>query len=285
MMNISPKHKVLSHYLRENPESASVIMMNSGANNLSDLFMKIPGESLLPCLNLLPQSILAESFDGVDDSAALATMNLLPANLVAGVFRQWRGSNTGGNDRVNHLLKGLDIDLAKAVGTLLNYPVGTIGSLMNPIPLSVKSHMTAKEVLALLQRQKNRYSRYIYVVDENFCLEGVLPFKEVFYSDGNSVVSQLMTSSVFAFSPDEDAKKAIVNSSWKKWDSIPVVDVKKRLIGVIRFDVIESFTLGPQVTDTKEKEIQRAGAAVGEIFQIGINATISALGIDEREGR
>jgi magnesium transporter len=276
------KSQLLSIYLKENPENAAILLMKSGPSRIAQLLQTVSSQDVGACVSLLPSSLLADVFGEIDDALTLQIMNQLPAHLVAAIFRQWRGEELL-NKRVERLLPALDPDLARAATTLLTYPIGAIGSLMHPVPFSVPKHMTIQEVLTLLKQKRCRYSRYIYIVNEAHGLEGVVPFKDAFYAGRDLIVSQLMTSNVFSFHPEMGVKEAFKSTAWRKWDSIPVTDSKKTLIGVLRYDTLEGHMCGADTPAQEHEELYKAGHAVAEVFQIGLHATVSALGFGTKK--
>jgi magnesium transporter len=276
------KSKILAHYLRENPENAAVVLMHASAPKIADLFQHMSSHDVAVSLSFLPTALLAEVFGGTGDALTIELMSQLPANLNAGVLRQWQNDERW-QRRVEAVLSALEPELAKATKTLLTYPLGTVGSIMHPVPFSVSTQMTIHETLRLLRKKRNRYSRYIYVVDENGCLEGVLPFKDAFYAGKDLIVAQLMTSNIFAFAPELSLTKAFEASAWRKWDSLPIADARNLLVGVLRYDAVEEHMVGLDKRVHDNEELYRASEAVGEVFQIGIHATAAALGFGKRK--
>ena len=87
-----------------------------------------------------------------------------------------------------------------------------------------------------------------------------------------------MKIDIFSLHPEDLIKKSYKIPSWKKWDTIPVIDDHNSLIGLINYKTIETNLQGDSIAaDSSNSEISQAGNAISEVFQIGITATVSAL--------
>jgi magnesium transporter len=274
-MNISAKEKILSIYLKDHPTSASSVLNLSDVKSITAIIKKYPPSILINTLNLLPTSILSEVLLPLEDSELVDITKHLQVNLISTVLRGW--VINGKNERVGTILSQLQPTLSRSLETLINYSEKTVGSLMNPTPFSVTPDITIKELLAILSKEKNRYSRYIYIINNERQLIGVIPFKEAFYANKDVLVSNIMTTDFFSFRSDLNLKTAMENSEWLKWDSIPITGSKKELLGVLRFDVLEKHFLPLKKNIEYNKELKNAGQAVSEVFQIGLNATLAAF--------
>lgn len=281
---VESKFKFLSHYLEEHPDNASQVLLNSEVSEISDIVSKLPSSVVAPSLSQLPTVVLADALVNIEKSKVTELISLFSANISASILRNWIKEKSNHKQFINDFLLGLNSnELAKAIKVLLDYPEGTIGSLMNSVPLTVSASLSCEEVLSVLHGKKNRYSRYIYVIDADSLLQGSVPFKDVFYSPKNSLISELMTSKVFSLKATMSASEVFDKVEWKKWDSVPVTDSKNRLAGVIRYDVLENYLVDAKPQTEQDDGINRAGVAIGEVFQIGISATVSALGLDSRK--
>lgn len=270
----SGKSQLVASFLKHHPKSASVVLTKNGTGAIKTIIENYAANIVGKTLNNIPPLVLEEALREVDERQIAKLTEYMQLNLISRIFRKWLQS--GLNKRVETTLSIMESKLAKAITKLISYPENMVGSIMNPAPFTVSPNLTTREVLSLLNKNKNRYSRYVYVVDHNQVVLGVIPFKEAFYSEKSALVSKIMTSNVFSFRPDHPIKDALSHPNWLEWDSIPITDSHNVLLGVVRFDSLKSDQ--PPTTDANA-ELIKASAAVGEVFQIGLNATVSALGL------
>lgn len=273
-MNNSKK-KFIAQYLMDHPESASSSLVKFDSAAISILVAEFEAELLVGLINRLPAQIISEGLLNSDKQLVANILSKIEVTLAARILRRWNNKNN--SDKALSVIELLDPKVAKKVHSLMNYSEDVIAAVMNPTPFTVSPDLSLDTVLEMLKKQKNRYSRYIYVVDSEKNLIGVLPFKEVFYSEVNQQVSEIMCSSIFSFNVNTGIDVALKDNSWNKWDSLPVVDSKNKLQGVLKYDDLSKHSLGLQEKIKSNEDIVKAGHAVGEILQIGLNATITAL--------
>ncbi|WP_372654705.1 CBS domain-containing protein [Halobacteriovorax sp.] len=272
------KIKILSTFVQNHPESASVVLMKSGPKELSKLMEYMPVEALTETLTLVPVNLLEESLALLPNPIIANILGQLNINLTGTVFHQWKLKNRLESSRIDEISSLLDTDLSVSIKRLLQYPENTLGSIMSPVPFSIRENITTAEALSILKKEKNRYNRYIYIIDESSKLHGVVSFKDLFYSKSNTLVSSIMSSDIFYFNPNESLQLAYKNLSWKKWGTIPVVDKNRSIIGLIKHRSLEEEIMSEEGTDNaRSNEISQAGAAIGEVFKIGMSASVSAL--------
>jgi magnesium transporter len=152
------------------------------------------------------------------------------------------------------------------------YAKGTIGQLMEP-PLSVFSpDMTVGEAIeGLRPLVRNAFVTYVYVVDADGKLGGLVTMRDLLFNDRNARLADVMLANPFALSPDlalQDAMKLTVNRHYPQY---PVTDAEGRLVGLVRgaalFEV-EAFEITAQAGSMVgvEKE-ERVSTSIKQSFK------------------
>ena len=112
---------------------------------------------------------------------------------------------------------------------------GTIGHMMEA-PLAVfHPDMTVGEAVeALRPLVRTAFVTYIYVVDNEQKLEGLVTMRDLLFNDREARLSEVMLKNPFALRPDlelPDAMKLTVNRHYPQY---PVVDEGGKLVGLVR---------------------------------------------------
>jgi magnesium transporter len=116
-----------------------------------------------------------------------------------------------------------------------SYAEGTIGRLMEA-PLSVfRPEMTVGQAIeALRPLVRTAFVTYVYVVDSDGHLGGLVTMRDLLFNDRNARLSDVMLANPFSLAPTFttlEAMKAAVNRHYPQY---PVTDAEGRLVGVIR---------------------------------------------------
>jgi magnesium transporter len=136
------------------------------------------------------------------------------------------------------------------------YPGDTIGRLMEA-PLSVfRPDMTVGEAIeALRPLVRSAFVTYVYVVDVDGKLRGLVTMRDLLFNDRSARLSEVMLADPFALPPGlpvPEAMKLILNRHYPQY---PVTDGDGRLVGLVR---------GAALFELEAFEITaQAGAMVG----------------------
>ena len=139
--------------------------------------------------------------------------------------------------RIMSLLSKEDADDIKE---LLVYDEDSAGGIMTPGYIEINKNMTAKE--AIEHMRKNALDAetiyYIYVVDNDEKLVGVLSLRELITARDSVIVEDLMSENIISIDVQEDREEAVRLVSKYDLIAIPVIDKQGVLKGIITVDDI-----------------------------------------------
>jgi magnesium transporter len=146
-------------------------------------------------------------------------------------------------DTVFELLNTLDQKDRAELQTVLAFPPGTVGALMDLDVITVREDVELEVVLRYLRQRKDipDQTDQLCVVDRDGILKGLLPLRVLLIHDPETLVSEVMTREALAFHTDEAAAEAV--SAFERYDliSAPVVNIHHRLVGILRVDEVMDF--------------------------------------------
>lgn len=129
------------------------------------------------------------------------------------------------------------------IETTVTYPEDTVGHLMTGDVLVIESHATIRDVLRYVRTLGDLPDQTdkIFVVDGRRHLVGALPLKALIIHSPRRTVTEVMSTDLVAFTPDEDADDAAL--AFQRYDlvSAPVVDSRDRLLGRLTVDLVMDF--------------------------------------------
>ena len=114
------------------------------------------------------------------------------------------------------------------------------GGIMTTGYIQINEYMTAKEAISHMREYAEDAETiyYVYVVDNEERLVGVLSLRELILARDSSIVKDLMSENIISVFVDEDREEAVRLVSKYNLIAIPVIDREHRLKGIITVDDI-----------------------------------------------
>ena len=155
------------------------------------------------------------------------------------------------------LLALLDDSTRKEVTALLAYAEDQAGGLMSPRFARVRPDMTADEAISYLHKQARERVEtiyYVYVLNAQQQLVGVVSFRQLFEAPGSMKVRDLMQTEVVTVSEQMDQEDVGLLFARHSLLAIPVVDTERHMKGVVTVDDIVDV-----VQEEATEDIQKIG--------------------------
>jgi magnesium transporter len=161
-------------------------------------------------------------------------------------------------DQARDVKELLDPETLAIASALAGYDEEEAGGLMTPEFISVRATMTADQVLAFLRKASPHAERiyYLYVVDGDARLRGVLSLRELIVAPSDARVEDIMDSDAVFIRTDTDQEEVARIMADYDLSVLPVVDAQERLVGIVTVDDVLDV-----VTDEATEDIHRLGAA------------------------
>ena len=135
------------------------------------------------------------------------------------------------------VLDALDPTTAAEVKSLLVYPPDTAGGMMTTDYAALPAGMTAGEAIEALRRLHDELGsnlRYVYVIDDETRLVGVIPFRELVFARPSTGVDEVMETNIAMVRTDTDREDVAELIQRYTLIAIPVVDHEGRLVGMVK---------------------------------------------------
>ncbi|MCK9194355.1 MAG: magnesium transporter [Nevskia sp.] len=149
------------------------------------------------------------------------------------------------------VLERLDRADQVEVRSVLSYPDGTVGAMMDLDFLTVRDDAALEAVLRLLRRKKKlpAETNQIVVVDRGNVLRGVLTLEQLLLSEPEQSVAEVMTPNPQFFYTDDPVTDAV--AVFERYDliSAPVVNQHMEVVGRVAVDDIVDTIQAQQERD------------------------------------
>ena len=173
------------------------------------------------------------------------------------------------------LLAVLGDNVRDSLERVLPYVDGTAGSVMDPSVFRLPDDVLVADARVRLGRASRDLLYYLYVVDRDQQLVGVMDIPELITARPRDPVSAVMHRSVQRI--DVFAPVALVreHAGWHSYHALPVVDENDRLLGAIRYQTLrrlerEATARGPEPTSL-------TAGALAELFQLGTTGLVAGI--------
>ncbi|MBK6683333.1 MAG: magnesium transporter [Deltaproteobacteria bacterium] len=223
---LDQEERVVDFGLLDRGEAEDFLLSISGLD-LAGLVMALPKEQRRSWVRLLPP----------DDAADL--LQAVPAEDKDALFQL------------------LDDPMKREVTALLAYAEDRAGGLMNPRYARLRPELTVDEAINYLRKQaKERLETiyYVYVIDEQQRLLGVVSFRELFAAKADAKVKDVMHPEVITVGEQDDQEKVSRVFADHDLYAVPVVDAEGRIKGIVTVDDIVDV-----VEEEATEDIQKLG--------------------------
>jgi magnesium transporter len=169
------------------------------------------------------------------------------------------------------MLRLLDEATRREVTALLAYAEDEAGGLMSPRYVRLRPDMTVDEAISYLRRaarERVETIYYIYVLDAQQRLQGVVSFRDLFAAPPGKVVRDVMRVDVVSVPEDLDQEDVANVIAENDLMAVPVLDSDGRIKGIVTVDDIVDV-----VREEATEDIQKIGgtqALDAPYLQVGL---------------
>ncbi|MBT8166637.1 MAG: magnesium transporter [Acidimicrobiia bacterium] len=227
-------------YLEANPEAWERIA-EVDPHDAADILEALGSEAALEFLGSLESEQVARILEEMNDGAAAELLQLMPGPQAAGFVGAMDADeavdvlNKFDDEELPELVGLLEPDDAGEINRLLAYPRDSAGGLMTTEVASLPLGLTAGEAIEALRRMHETLDdlSYVYVVDDDDRLKGVVSFRELVFARPGQGLDQAMVPN--PVSVPSDADREVVSDLIQRYNlfAVPVVDADDRLLGIV----------------------------------------------------
>lgn len=222
---------------------------------LSRLFTFLGDESLAALLSRLDDRDAAHILTRMSAAQAADILEQIDPDDATDIFAEVEQSNPAA---AGTILVEMDPDEAAEIRDLMAYPADTAGGIMTPAFVAVFPDLRADETVIALRQvaEQAETVNYVYVVDRDERLLGVLPLHSLVLSRPETPVAELMNAEVISVPVEADQEDAARTLMERDLLALPVVDGDGRLLGIITADDVADI-----LEEEATEDIERLGGS------------------------
>ena len=219
-------------------------------------------------LSLLTPEDAADVIEDISETQAANLVEDMPSDQAAAIMGELASDHLVDvlgemdEDASQAILAKMDRQEAAEARKFLEYAPDCAGGLMISEFLSYQTGNTIQDVLDDLQANRKKYAdyhvQYFFVVDPQKKLAGVLRVHDLLFPDRETLLTQVMLSSPLSVSDNASLKELEEFFEKHHLFGVPVVDDRRRLVGVVLPSAIEEA-----VNKRKTKTFLRVSGIIG----------------------
>lgn len=266
---------LIHRFVRGHVHQAARVLENRSLDELVPFFDRIPAELAASLFSSMEASTAAGCLERIDPDRAAGALALAPLERAALLLRRLL---PGTREAV---LQRLPPEPQGHLRLLLRCREDTAGALMEPRIYTLPAEVSAGEALARVRSNPERASHFLYVLERDQTLAGVLTLRELLAAGEDAEVAALMQRDVVCLRMGDSLASVLVHPAWKEFHTLPVIDDKGLFAGALRHKTLR------QLADLGQRPapIDQAGTALGELYRIGLSALVNSAIGPEGPGR
>ena len=222
------------------------IIVDMNEVDIAELIDEATPEQAVIIFRLLPKQLAAEAFAYMDSNTKTRLVEVLADRELRLVMQELFVDDVAAMleempaSVVKKMLKATSPEDRREINQILQYPEDSAGSVLTTECVMLKASLTVAEAFDYIRKHgTNKETVYTcYVTDDNRYLQGVLTVRDLLVAKNTDIIGDLMETNVISAYTTDDQEEVAKTFSKYDFTALPVVDLEKRLVGIITVDDI-----------------------------------------------
>ncbi len=231
------------------PADIADIISSISQKEGTSFFNNLDIETAAEALSELKPEMQADIISSMTTEKAADIIEEMPPDEAADVLSDLP------TEKAKEILENIEKEDAEDIQELLGHEEDTAGGLMTNEYIAYASDMTVQEALDRFKSDAREVETvyYIYVLDKDEKLIGVISLRDVLLAEKDSILADLMETNLKSVSPVESEMDVAGIISKYNLLALPVVDEEGYMHGVITVDDIVDMLLPPAAKKKRRK--------------------------------
>jgi magnesium transporter len=256
-------------FMHAHASRAAMIVERMPRHRASSVLRAVPARTAAGVLGALTPPFAAAVLAQLGDEHVPPIVAAMPMDDAVTVFRALPPAQR------EPLLALLGEDARESLSRALPYPDGTAGAIMDPSVMRLPEEILVAEAYARLRGSARGLLYYLYVIDGEQRLVGVLDIPELMLARPRDPISAVMHRTVDRLSAWTPVSLVRDHPGWREYHAMPVVDEQDRLVGGIRYQTLRRLEREASGVDTDPSALTMH--ALGELFRLGTTGLVAGV--------
>ncbi|OGP87523.1 MAG: hypothetical protein A2156_10960 [Deltaproteobacteria bacterium RBG_16_48_10] len=211
--------------------------------DLADIIEDLSSRERSAIFHALDTETAADAMEEIDPKIQKAIIETIPVEKASDIVEEMSPSDAADllgdltEEKAEKILEGMEQEKAEDLRELLEHPDETAGGLMTTAYLQLTGDVAVETAMARLRAESPELDiiDYIYVVDHEEVLQGVVSIRNLLTAQSQQLLSGLLAPRVVSVKLDENQKEVVEAFAKYGFRALPVVDAENHLRGVISF--------------------------------------------------
>ena len=253
-------------FIQLHPIESSRQLERLDSQAAAGILMALPTPDVATVLGCCQPSLAARILEHVTLEQATGVVSELPASTAYVVFRQLS------SELQSQIVDQLGPVHGPRFRRALIQPRQTAGSLADPRVVTLPPDVTVTQGIQLLKRNPRQASYYVYVVDRDAKLEGVVTLKQLLMVDPGDFIASVMNDQVVSLPASLTNDELVGHPHWHQHPTLPIVDQDGVFLGVLRYRTLQQV-----IEETQSR--RNPGSLPGALIQLWEAYSLAGIGL------
>jgi len=226
------EHHLTLGYFQAHPVEAARHLESLGPQEAGLLLEAFSGEEIANVLeHCLPVST-ARILEAIPKDLNAEVLSAMNATSAISVLRQFEEASR------YDILDRMDNSMGATLRRALRYSTNTAGSLADPQVFILPPDIPVEEAISRIRTYGQKAMYYIYVIDRDGKLEGVVTLRQLLVNSSAHLVGTLMENQITTLSAEANLEEILNHPEWSRFHTLPVVDRWGTFFGALRYGML-----------------------------------------------
>jgi len=232
---MEPEYLLTLGYIQAHPLEAARRVEAMESKDAATLLSPLPPVDLASMLEHCMSSSAAKIIALLPQKSGNDVLAALTASSAIGVLRQF-------DDPLRQeFLSRLGRVIGSSLRRAMRYPAQTAGSLADPRVLTLPPDISVQDAREWITRDNHNARYYVYVIDRDTKLEGLVTLKQLLVSDSDHLIGTIMNNQVITLSAEATIEEILQHPQWSRFPTLPVVDRWGTFLGALRYQTLRGI--------------------------------------------
>ncbi|MBT8377669.1 MAG: CBS domain-containing protein [Ignavibacteria bacterium] len=266
---------LLEQFILDHSGDAARLLEQLDTKQLTQFLISLPDDLSVILIQEMEIYTSLKCLEELEIEKSVVIVESLPIIIASSFLRRMK------KNKKELILEKMDQKISKTLSQMLYHIQNTAGALMDPQVSIVNESLNVKEVLEKVKRSKQQFLQYIYVVDQDGKLLGIVKLEELIVADPKEQITSMMSKEFPRLYAEVEAQRILNHQGWLEYNALPVIDRSGIFLGALNQTEIRKIEVD-KVRKVPKHAVQAINS-LGELYRIGLSGLLSSTIASNKE--